>query len=255
MQRVADLVASSGLLSASCSNTLLVDLDVTSELFAVLACVCLTVNGRADVPCIKLLISRALSILIIVGSFGLKVPQLLALWKAQSAKGMSKTMFLAETVVFAVSGVNGVRKGFPLTTYLENWVILVQVVGICLLLFHFAKQPLMSVLYLAGLAGLLAGLFSVPAEYVEALISISIVLVVVSRVPQIKSNWDFKDTGALSFASFALSFGGGLARVFTTLQEAPSLLVLLGFAVGVTLNGIIMTQIYLYSGKQKTKKQ
>ena len=99
---------------------------------------------------------------------------------------------------------------------------------------------------MAGTAALLVALQVVPAAVVESLISASIALAIYGRVPQIWSNWKRRDTGALSVATFALSFGGGLARIFTTLQEAPSTMVLVGFVTGVVLNGIIMTQILVY---------
>ncbi len=200
----------------------------------------------SDAACLKLLISKGLSILIIFGSFGLKLPQILTLMAAKSAKGVSLTMFLTETAIFAISGTNGARKGFPLTAYVENWVILSQVVVICVLLCVYSNRTAAALLYVAGTAALLMALFAVPATYVELLLSTSILLAIYGRVPQILSNYNNRNTGALSLASFALSFGGGLARVFTTIQEAPSVMALTGYVVGVVLNGIILAQIIMY---------
>lgn len=161
---------------------------------------------------------------------------------------MSLTMFLTETAVFSIGGTNGLRKGFPLTAYLENWVILAQVMVICILMCHYSNRTATAFLYVVATAASLAALQTIPQAYVEWLMSAAIGLTVYGRLPQIWSNWKRQDTGALSLATFGLSFAGGLARIFTTLQEAPSTMLLAGFITAVTLNGAIMLQILVYGG-------
>ena len=75
-------------------------------------------------------------------------------------------------------------------------------------------------------------------------------------MPQIWSSFREKSTGVLAPLTVLLSLGGGLARVFTTLQEVPDTLILVGYLVGVSLNATLLAQIYLYrETKAKTKKR
>ena len=235
MEFLGRLFVSLGLLTPHCSNELFLHFNI-------------------NVVCLKLLISKGLSLLIIAGSFFLKVPQILALLKARSSEGLTFTMFATETFVFAVGASYGVRSGFPLSTFFENWVILAQVVLICLLMFHYKKQQLSMVLYLASVAAFLgAMLFALPMSMVELAFSLVIPILIYGRAPQIYSNYRRKNTGALSLTSLFMSFGGGLARVFTSLQEAPSVSVLAGLIIGVTLNLVLIVQILVYGGGSKPK--
>ena len=62
----------------------------------------------------------------------------------------------------------------------------------------------------------------VSMEIMEVLQLMTIPLFSASVVPQIMSNFRGKSTGQLALVSVALSFVGGLARIFTTLTEVPS---------------------------------
>jgi mannose-P-dolichol utilization defect protein 1 len=236
MELIGRLFVSLGLLTPHCSN----------EVF---------IHFNLNVVCLKLLMSKALSLLIIAGSFFLKVPQILSLMKARSSEGLTFTMFGTETFVFAVGACYGVRKGFPLSTFFENWVILAQVAVICALIFHYKKQQAFIVVYLAALALFLGAMLVVlPMHVVDLAFSSVIPILVYGRAPQIYSNYRRKSTGALSFTSLFMSFGGGLARIFTTLQEAPSTLVLSGLVIGVLLNLVLIIQILVYGGGKAAVK-
>jgi mannose-P-dolichol utilization defect protein 1 len=239
MESISRLFVSLGLLTPYCSNEIFVHFNFL------------------NVACLKLLVSKALSILIIAGSFFLKVPQIRALMKARSSEGLSFTMFATETFVFAVGAGYGVRHAFPLSAFFENWVILAQVVTICVLIFHYKNQYVNIVLYIAALATFLGALlFIMPMSMVEIAFSLVIPILIFGRAPQIYSNYKNKNTGALSLTSLFMSFGGGLARVFTSLQEAPSVNIIVGLVIGVLLNLVLIIQILVYGGvgASKTKQ-
>jgi hypothetical protein len=46
---------------------------------------------------IGLVVSKAIGVAIILGSFGVKIPQILKMWNSKSAEGLSKTMFVLQT--------------------------------------------------------------------------------------------------------------------------------------------------------------
>jgi len=69
------------------------------------------------------------------------------------------------------------------------------------------------------------------------------------------SNFQSKDVGQLSAATVFMQFAGSLARVFTTLAQVPDTIILLGFAIGVLLNGTLMAQVLLFGSKPTAVKK
>lgn len=59
----------------------------------------------------------------------------------------------------------------------------------------------------------------VPLSTVLYLQTFTIPIMILSRIPQIVSNFKAKSTGQLALLTWLLNFGGSAARVFTTLQE------------------------------------
>ena len=266
MEFLANTAASLGLMTPHCANEFFLKFNLfRAWVISFFGWRTLTPLLSADMVCLKLLISKALSAGIIAGSFLLKVPQIVTMRKARSAAGLTFTMFISEVFLFATGGSYGYRQGFPLSTYLENWVILAQVVIICVLMFHYRQQPAPMVAFLAAVAAYIGYMtLYAPLAYVDAAFSAVIPIMVYGRAPQIYYNFRAKNTGTLSLTSLLMSFGGGLARIFTTLQEAPSTLILAGYVIGVTLNGILVLQILIYGGgtgsgsgtkKRKAKKE
>ncbi|MCE7766889.1 hypothetical protein GQL56_30145, partial [Pseudomonas putida] len=70
-------------------------------------------------------------------------------------------------------------------------------------------------------------------------------------------NFQNRSTGELSFLTFFMNFAGSMVRVFTSLQEKAPMSVALGSALGVLMNGTILSQIIIYQKPtpQKEKKR
>ncbi|CAJ1339365.1 unnamed protein product, partial [Effrenium voratum] len=66
-----------------------------------------------------LLVSKALSIAVIGGSFLGKMPQVSAVWRARSAEGLSKLSIWTETVSMGVQLAYNLVRHTPITTYAE----------------------------------------------------------------------------------------------------------------------------------------
>lgn len=79
----------------------------------------------------------------------------------------------------------------------------------------------------------------------------SIFIGMASKFPQIYTNFAAGSTGQLSFISCFLQFAGAAARVFTTLQEVPDVMVLYGIMSAALLNGIVVAQIFTLGGDKK----
>lgn len=121
----------------------------------------------------------------------------------------------------------------------------------------------------------------VPMAILQILQTGSIAIFMVSRIPQIVTNYKNKSSGQLAFTTFLLNFVGSLARIFTTMQETKdtistqstsflrfcngfytSLTAILlryaglaGFILSAVLNFVILAQIVSYGAKPKRKSE
>jgi mannose-P-dolichol utilization defect protein 1 len=92
------------------------------------------------------------------------------------------------------------------------------------------------------------------ADILDRLVDANSLVLLVSRVPQIMSNYAQKSTGQLSFITYFLNFMGTVARVFTTLQEPNATSAMMrGVLMSMTMNGLIVGQIVFYGAKDEGK--
>jgi mannose-P-dolichol utilization defect protein 1 len=81
------------------------------------------------------------------------------------------------------------------------------------------------------------------------------ILLIISRIPQIITNFLNKSTGQLAFFTFLLNFLGGIARLGTVLVETSDFSYQLPYYVGTSLSGILVIQFLLYwNSPQEDKK-
>lgn len=153
-------------------------------------------------------------------------------------------------------------QGYPFVTYGDTVFILIQNIILVFLLWKYSK-PAVSFPVKAQLLGafvvLAAVSFSLSSQYQTYLQLFNLPLLAAARLPQIWANYKAKSTGQLSFISAFLSFGGALARMFTTIQDIGwDIALLSSYLIAATINGIIVSQIayyYLLSRKNNTSKK
>mmetsp|Transcript_39798 Transcript_39798/g.61182 ORF Transcript_39798/g.61182 Transcript_39798/m.61182 type:complete len:220 (-) Transcript_39798:109-768(-) len=212
-----------------------------------------------DVETIKSLGSQVLSYAIIIGSFALKVPQILKVWQSGSAEGLAISMFLFEVLAFTVSICYHFRMGYAFSTYGEGVFILAQLYVLIYLIlsirnqFWVPKSLVMISLYFLTLGAALTEFF--PMEIVAFLQSCNVLFGIASRLPQIKTNFKNKSTGQLSGLMIFLNFGGSVARILTTLQDVGDVVVLAGYSASAFLGFILLVQIVIYPGEAAPKKK
>lgn len=83
-------------------------------------------------------------------------------------------------------------------------------------------------------------------EVVSFLQASTVPLALVSKAPQILSNYQLKSTGNLSAFAVFNAFLGCLARLFTTSQETGDNLMWWGFALAGALNAVLVVQMIVY---------
>eukprot|EP01100_Stratorugosa_tubuloviscum_P010792 TRINITY_DN469_c1_g1_i1.p1 TRINITY_DN469_c1_g1~~TRINITY_DN469_c1_g1_i1.p1 ORF type:complete len:261 (-),score=87.07 TRINITY_DN469_c1_g1_i1:36-818(-) len=210
-------------------------------------------NNFFEIVCLKLLLSKLLGYAIVLGASMIKVPQLISMLKAKSAAGISQMMYYLELVVMAIGVSYNYAQKFPISTYGETILILIQDLIIIFLIHKYNKKLnflffFLLTTFFAILGASLTG--AVDIKYLTIGLSFSIPLSIASRAIQIYTNFVTGDVGTLSFLTFFLTFLGAAARIFTTLQETSDPIILIGFCLSTLLNGIVSAQIVYYNSKK-----
>ncbi|CAL1712124.1 unnamed protein product [Somion occarium] len=212
-----------------------------------------------DLECLKYALSKGLGLGIVVGGSIMKVPQLLLIVSAKSAKGLSLPAYVLETLSYAITLAYSYRNGFPFSTYGENLFLTLQNIIITLLIIYYPTSRLTrnaSVgprLALATVATAVTGaaLYYIPPSTLAALQVATIPLSLFSKIPQIRQNYRAQSTGQLSAFAVISQIAGCLARLFTTAAEVGDSIITAGFALALLLNIVLGIQMYIYWGKDE----
>eukprot|EP00732_Lithocolla_globosa_P006194 Lithocolla_globosa_v1_NODE_7028_length_1002_cov_140.520042.p1 type:complete len:259 gc:universal NODE_7028_length_1002_cov_140.520042:163-939(+) len=209
-----------------------------------------------DVVCMKLTLSKLLGFGMILGGTGVKLPQLLKILKAGSAEGISVLAYCMELFVYTETVGYNLRFGYAFSTYGENVFLTIQDILILLLMFHFSKNYLGLFGYFALYAAFCALTFQqlLTEDLSVKLHSFVTPMLLVSRIPQIYSNYSNGSTGNLSAVTIFLFAAGTTARIFTTLQEVEDMVVLYGYIAGTAVNLILALQVVYYWNSPKNNK-
>ncbi|CCO26312.1 Mannose-P-dolichol utilization defect 1 protein OS=Mus musculus GN=Mpdu1 PE=2 SV=1 [Rhizoctonia solani AG-1 IB] len=213
-----------------------------------------------NIDCLKYAISKGLGIGIVVGGTVMKVPQLLLITRARSARGLSLTSYILETLAYAINLAYSARNAFPFSTYGENLFLTIQNVAITYLILQYPTPTLTSATtprnphahFLPFTAAtLLLGLvllFS-PAKILAILQISTLPIALFSKLPQIAQNQRARSTGQLSAVAVGAQTLGCLARLFTTATEVDDKLVAGSFALALLLNLVVAAQMALFWGQ------
>ncbi|KZT00426.1 mannose-P-dolichol utilization defect 1 protein [Laetiporus sulphureus 93-53] len=211
----------------------------------------------ADVECLKYSLSKGLGVGIVIGGSIMKVPQLVLIVSARSARGLSLTAYVLETLSYAITLAYSYRNHFPFSTYGENLFLTIQNVIITFLIIYYPSSPRLTrnkpsthrlgIAILSTLAVAIS-LFYLPTTTLAPLQLATLPLSLFSKFPQIQQNYRTKSTGQLSAFAVISQIGGCLARLFTTATEVGDPLVSAGFALALLLNCVVGAQLWMYWG-------
>lgn len=147
-----------------------------------------THHDFANIECLKMTVSKLLGYAIITGSLILKLPQILKILSAKDVTGLTPASFYMEVLLYVSSTIYNVLRGYPVSTWGENLVILVQNVILVLLLwaYYTPRIPAATRLGLVVVfAALSVGMFAIPPEFQWVLASAGIPVSIVARIPQV----------------------------------------------------------------------
>ena len=175
---------------------------------------------------------------------------------AKSARGLSLSAYVLETLAYAITLAYSYRNQFPFSTYGENFFLTIQNILITLLIIHYPSSKLTRAdssgpkLALATLSTAVSGLALsvIPLSTLAALQVATIPLSLFSKIPQIRQNQRARSTGQLSAFAVISQIAGCLARVFTTSAEVGDPILLAGFVLALLLNCVLGLQMWAYWG-------
>lgn len=199
---------------------------------------------------VKALLSSVLGYGILLGAFGLKIPQIMNIINSGSVEGLSEMAFYTEVPLVTTNIVYNYLKANPFRSYGETCIILVQNLILVGLLWSHSKQKpsyvkMMTVLLVFVCVTLIS--LHIPQEFQYVLPLTNLPMMLMSKCPQIFENMKNKKTGQLSLVTNFLTLAGSLARVFTTIQDVGYDFALLSICLTNTVtSGILVLQIIIY---------
>jgi uncharacterized protein with PQ loop repeat len=166
-------------------------------------------------------VSRVVGLLIVLGSAFVSVPQIVTVYRARSARGLSVTTLIASQIGHMINVHYAEQQGYHLSTFgegvfqcIQNMVLLMMIAAYE----HSTVKPILvsqAVIYLATVTLL----WSSSATRLATLQLSTVVVFACCRLPQIWGNWRAGHTGQLSLLTSVLTLIGTLGRVFTTYTE------------------------------------
>ncbi|KAL1918949.1 uncharacterized protein VTP21DRAFT_2330 [Calcarisporiella thermophila] len=199
-----------------------------------------------DTPCLKLAISKGLSVGMVLGGAIVKIPQIITILRHRSAQGLSLPAYYLETLACAITLFYNLNARHPFTTFGEVAFLTVQNAIITLMILYYSQRRGLIAATVVGMLAIVQGLRTMPSAGLASFQAATIPLNLMSRVPQIYANYQNGSTGHLSAFAVFNYFCGSVARVFTTATELDDPLLLLGNALAAVFNGIIALQMIYY---------
>lgn len=174
--------------------------------------------------------------------------------RARSARGLSLSSYILETLAYSITLVYSFRHQFPFSTYGENFFITFQNALITLLIIFYALAPRSHTtqrlaIAVFATAGTFAVLSAVPQGALAVLQLCTLPISLSSKLPQIRQNARARSTGQLSAFAVLSQIAGCLARLFTTATEVGDGFVAAGYAMALALNIVLGAQLWLYWGR------
>lgn len=253
--------------------------DVSKKLILQIAFQQLSAIGLAKI------LSAVLGSAIVGVSSIIKIPQIkkiinpkLLNQRVSVAKGLSLEGISLETLVYLVHVLYNRQNNNNFINYGEAFLLGIQNVVIILLIEYYnlrsklakkgdlaeKEQIEVSLKELVTPISIMVGIvvfLSKVAEpsLVEALQVLNIPLSIVSKLPQIKQNYELKSTSHLSEITVGANALGSLIRVFTTIQNFNKLgkdyVLLAGYASSFIVNSFVAGQCYYYKKLYKNNDE
>ncbi|XP_078069252.1 solute carrier family 66 member 3 [Mustelus asterias] len=182
----------------------------------------------------------------------LKLPQIITVIAAKNARGLSVRSLLLELTGFLVFLTYQTYYEYPLITYLEYPVLIVQD-AILLMCVLFYNGNIGTALPYTVLFILCWRLITIHRLIIDLAMNLSTFISALSKFAQLQSLWKTCDSGQVSALTWGFAIYTICARIFTTLMTTQDTAVLFRYAVIGVLNTWVFATIIYYrkAGKRK----
>lgn len=212
-------------------------------------------TNNIDKSTLILYISKLLGYSVSIGSLVTKLPQVYKIYKSRNVYGLSLAMYGVETITQYISILYHIQNNYNISTYGENISFFVSNIIILILYYKYTnnrKTKKQVILWL--ILPLLMTTLYTQSKALTLLQSMNTPLYVISRLPQIYSNYKHANTGQLSSITFSANFIGSCIRIYTTATQLNNNHVLQTmFITSLVCNAVLLGQIYYY--KDNTNKK
>ncbi|XP_001502313.3 solute carrier family 66 member 3 [Equus przewalskii] len=178
----------------------------------------------------------------------LKLPQIFAVLAARSARGISLPSLLLELAGFLVFLRYQCYYEYPLLTYLEYPILILQDLILLLCIFHFNGDVRRAAPYIALLVTSWF-LLTLQKWIIDVAINLCTFISAASKFAQLQDLWKTKDSGVMSALTCSLASYTCATRIITTLMTTNDLTILTRFVIMMTLNIWVTATVLRY---QKT---
>lgn len=204
---------------------------------------------------VSLQISRVLSYSVVGICFFMKLPQVIAILTSRNTRGVNLKASWMEIGSYLIGFSYGYTHGYHLSTYVEAGLLAIQSAIIILLVIYYDNGWTLANLMIAlGFLAFMAASYLqiVPHILLSLLLSLTLPLVVASKLAQISTIYQIKSKGNVSVLTWSLASYGCLARIYTVYVEVGDLQIMLNFSVSFILNSGVAI-LCLYYGNQSQK--
>ena len=201
-----------------------------------------------DIRCLGFVLSKLIGYTIVAGSTVVKLPQLYNIYNAKTVTGISLLSLLCALIGITISLSFNLVKHYPFSTWGESITLSFQYDIIIMFYFYYTKRLFhllfFLLAYIAFLMYLTMGYIS--QDTLTMLAVASIPTGQLSKVIQILVNFYHGHTGVLSKLTIGLEWLGSMGRIYTTLLETDSFVLLANFVIDAACNTVLFLQIIFY---------
>ncbi|CAH1773352.1 unnamed protein product [Owenia fusiformis] len=186
----------------------------------------------------------------------MKVPQIIAVVKSGTTKGLSLTSLMLEMWAFTILFCYQFANEYPLSAYVEYSMLLIQ--DMILLLILLNDQGHLNILTIAAFGIYFAGSTAIsmgmlPSSIMYMLISSVTPLAASSKLIQLRQIIVNRDPGPISAVTWGIATYTASVRIFTTLVQTGDVAMLITIGTAASLNCAMLISILYYRKQKKTK--
>lgn len=203
----------------------------------------------ADVDCVIVTARKVTGYTIVTLASIVKVPQILKVLSAQSAKGLVQSMYYVECWMNAIVMCYNIHLNNSFSLYGETVFLLLQNLILISLIWQYSQTISTSekISFTLATTALITYLYTdvyVPTIVWDLAMSCQFVLMGYARIPQIIANYAEKSTGQMSVITFVANFLGVIARALTYGFRMD--LMFASLIMNILYNGALVFQIFTY---------